>query len=100
MKTWRERVAEARERGYFSHEDRMAWMDLTTCPAGEIVRAMPCLNEATKKLGGLYNHELHVMGHALGRCIAGPTEFLFDEADKILDAIEDRALQLKRDKGV
>lgn len=91
MKTWRERIAEARERGSFSREDYEAWQNPKTCLVGE-----------QRQRYGL-DFPLHMV------IPIGPTEHglqvqivyaiarnSFDEVERLLDMIEDQALNLKR----
>src|SRR5436190_24089275 len=101
MKTWRERIAEARTRGRFTAEDRQAWCGPLTCLVGETInrvfgRYTPLLwcqvnwtDYGTFRFsrGSGFNDGLL---HALN-------ENDFDFVESRLDAIEDRALQLKRE---
>jgi hypothetical protein len=98
MKTWRERIAQARERGKFNNEDWSAWVSLSTCPAGELVKAYPCLSEPSSNRSDLclWNRTLHGMGNDFEGPLAAND---FDAAERLLDAMEDRALQLKLEQG-
>lgn len=112
MKTWRERIVEAREREQrykrawfwqrpkimresvglwpfgrwpFTVADYEAWRDIHTCLAGETAHAY-----------GIYDHRRADLLFLIGnRFLAGVTSP--DEADAMLDQIEDRALELKRE---
>lgn len=95
MKTWRERVMEAKERGFFTREDQETWIDISTCPAGELVRAYPELQEATYSFP--YNQALHGMGNEMNRYIyEWGGKYDVDRAWDLLDRMEDKALELKR----
>jgi hypothetical protein len=98
MKTWRERIAEARERGCFTIEDRkLATQSWCTCAVGEQrslyganvivfnVQEQP-KDEILRDLGASY-------GSGFGRAV---NQNNYAQAEKMLEAIEDRALQLKR----
>lgn len=91
-KTWRERIAEARERGWFTQSDCTAWASLLTCPAGEVaqsygMKVQECLTSEDPWV------DLWDQGNAMW-AIMGRRDF--DAADRLLDAIHDRALELKR----
>src|SRR5687768_10940983 len=102
MKTWRERIAEARDRGRFTDADRAAWASPMKCLVGETVRQMWGEYDS-----GVWcrvnwsNYSLGVPHDALqdslqeGLCDALLTND-FDFVERRLDAIEDRALELKR----
>jgi flavorubredoxin len=98
MKTWRERCADARVRGGFTYEDRkLATGSWCTCAVGEqrslyganvIVFNMQQQPEddILRDLGASY-------GYGFGSAVK---RNMFDQAEEALEAIEDRALQLKR----
>ena len=89
--SWRERIAAARAQGAFSEDDSVAAGDYTTCAVGEQVKAS----------GGVLSWQAfsvepkseHCDGMRFMRAVHGND---FDAADMLLDAIEDRALELKR----
>jgi len=89
--TWRERVVEARRQGGFSVLDHKLWGSLHTCPVGEALTRY-----------GLYDgHSWTASGRDMYRVLGDPfgsAMFLndFDETERLLDAIDDRALELKR----
>ena len=93
MKTWRERIAEARARGKFTTEDRALAGGWEHCAVGE----------CTQRFGltGVDRLSLEAMPWP-GLFSAGTMFYLrvianhASEAEHILDAIEDRALELKR----
>ena len=87
--TWRERIEEARKRGFFTADDKWTWASTTTCPAGEAVRAY-----GLRATSGFYHPVLHPIGDAMWDMIETNN---FGGADRLLDAIEDQALKLKRE---
>lgn len=104
MMTWRERAVRAREAGRFSAADIAAWRDATTCCVGEAVAALGIT-------GGCENIEferawMKISGDDHGD--AGPSMSTqayfqicrrfpdFDEFERVLDVIEERALEYKR----
>ena len=98
MKTWRERIAEARKherrvlgvrmRGaQFSDEDRRAWASYDTCAVGEVADAY---GVAPLALNHPENFSLR-FALALHANDARACE-------RLLDALEDRALALKREQ--
>jgi len=91
--TWRERIHAARERGEFSAEDWGAWLKIFTCPAAECVRAYGVADQGGR-YGDWWNAELHIMGNDLGALMHARD---FDGAERLLDALDDRALALKRE---
>lgn len=92
-KTWRERIAEAEACGHFEYEDICEWRRLTTCPAAEVARSHG-VEYQQSILGDGRWAELWVMGHEFG-------DFLWNhrmaDASRLLDAIEDRGLEIKRE---
>ena len=102
MKTWRERIVEARVRGYFTQEDKDLAMVGSKCAVGEAAAfkgkdAWSWFNshyegKAVVKIG------YYVGDHALGGlfpCLVQDNNF--DGAEKCLEIIEDRVMQLKRE---
>ena len=102
MKSWRERIAEAEARGALTAEDRADWQQFTTCPAQEIARsaglpfdfeiAGPCafITSPVRDILSLWRLGTDAQAHALHHRWA--------DCHRLLDAIEDRALQLKREQ--
>lgn len=97
MTSWRERIEAARAAGTFSPEDRVMIGDYVTCMVGEAARVLgPDIHWVLSRYPDL---EVMGIGHGWpdGR---GPTHVVngneFDTASDMLDAIEDRVLQIKR----
>ena len=95
MKTWRERIAEARARGRLSLEDSRDWCRLDKCPAAVAasrygitgaednnIRHIPARWAALWRLG--------TKAHSAASLQK------WDECERLLDSIEDTALELKR----
>lgn len=99
--TWRERIVAARERGRFTEEDVAAWRDARTCLVGE-ARAAYGMYFSLEM--GLTPEEIPAkhLGDMGGATLQWRTKRSlslndFDAAEALLDAIEDRALALKRE---
>ena len=100
MKTWRERIVEARVRGWFTDDDRQAASSYTTCKVGEegrraglyILRELVEFSE--RMAAPLRPHNWECDGILFWKAVCVND---FNEADRLADAIEDRALQLKRE---
>lgn len=97
MKTWRERIAEARARGEFTERDvsdaEGSW---SKCAVGEQRALMPNVILMTDTCRPV-DEQLFRLGNVMegfGKAVA---EQDFARAETLLDRIEDRALQLKRD---
>jgi hypothetical protein len=96
MKTWRERIAEARERGEFTREDYVLVTNLETCMVGETAAVLgerawdmyPILVDLSISSG---------WGNRRGPVFAVSFN-MFDHAEECLDKIEDTVLQLKREQ--
>ena len=101
--TWRERIVAARERGQFTTQDvddaRTSWQ---TCAVGEQHAAMPFVVLYGERWSGLsgcgpVDDTLWRLGgteSGFGRAVQ---DHQFDAAEELLDQIEDRVLQLKRE---
>lgn len=91
MKTWRERIAEARERGYFTAEEYDLARDGNTCAVGEhwLQLGYTRTDRYIQVFYGAGNPGETFLG------AVGLNDFV--AADQILDQIEDLALQLKRE---
>lgn len=90
--TWRERIVAARERGKFTMEDIFLWLKPNSCFVGE----------QRERYGLWFNLEMTGIGDFVP---CGPFQTAvqsslmrndFDEAERLLDTCEDRALALKR----
>lgn len=98
MKTWRERIAEARERGAFTDKDYRAWANFHTCLVGEqrqrygIWFPLEIFKEPQPWFLSEPNG-VRTLQFTLARSIHAND---FDTVERALDAIEDRALELKR----
>lgn len=93
--TWRERIAAARERGYFTFDDKFAAGSWNCCAVHEQHVMNPQV--VVYALNSPVDHELHQLGDdEEGFCAAVRTGDI-GRAECLLDAIEDRALQLKRE---
>lgn len=99
MKPWRERIAEARERGAFTDADRYmaAENGWGTCAVGEfraqypeVIKMLAIAEEETPQ-----DYSLRRNGIDFGLAV-GMQEI--DVAEILLDKIEDRVLELKRQK--
>lgn len=95
MKPWRERIAEARERGGFTGEDHRLIGDFQTCMVAEAGAVL-----------GQNPHRLYPILEKMGGNTWWPNQIgplwsvsnnLFDTAEDRLNQIEDRVLQLKRE---
>ena len=106
MTTWRERTAIARECGSFTASDMREAKSWVTCAVGEqkdlhpevvkyhhdiSLKGFP-LDSVLYELGDYYESDKNKIGFADAVCRND-----FDMADDILDRIEDRVMQLKRD---
>lgn len=94
--TWRERIAEARRRGHFSYLDGRLAGDFRTCAVGEQHKMLPdvVILSLTVEQETAVDDELTRLG------LDFPIAVMFDDfeqAETVLDAIEDRVLQLKRE---
>ena len=94
-KSWREIGVDARRRGRFLASDLSRWRDLATCPAAEAAVRYG-LGRASSLIPReeCYNPVLHGIGNVIGDAIIFNR---FDQFDDLLDKIDDRALQLKRE---
>ena len=92
MKTWRERIVEARERGAFTGDDNRTWQSPSTCLVGEAAARFGVAYEGIDRLidEGVWANGQKMIYSAL-------LTNNFGELDRLLDKIEDYALQLKRE---
>ena len=99
---WRERIQAARQRGVFTQEDRMdaGCIGSTTsyrlCAVGEQADRMgsDLIFDWPKDRVGVTDPLLRDLGGQFAGCVAVGD---FDEAEHVLDVIENRALCLKRE---
>jgi len=94
MKTWRERIVEAKERGKFSKEDRQDAWHADTCAVGETLCLGPFSDENAaryERFEGAYGYPGNLFTNAV-------TQNDFAGAEAALDQIEDAALQFKREQ--
>lgn len=96
MKSWRERIAEAEGRGGFTEEDVALAHSYRTCAIGEIVDGDSLAYQR------FVETQLNGRAPMEGLCLSGRFTSAVEShfvglARKTLDAIEDRALQLKRE---
>ena len=91
--TWRERIAEARERGAFTQADRDLWSQHSQCFVGEM-RARFGLHFNLEMTKVDTYCECGPLQKQIQRALRGND---FDAAERLLDEVEDRALQLKRE---
>lgn len=94
--TWRERVLHARERRAFTNAEIHRASDWHTCAIGEQRAAVPLVVRIAAKTGSPMDYQLSVYG---GQFATAVYEQDFDRADRLLDVIEDRVLELKRVLG-
>lgn len=94
--SWRERVAQARQRRRFTNAEITRASDWHTCAVGEVRAAVPLVVRLAGKSGAPMDYELSVYG---GQFATAVYEQDFDRADHLLDVIEERVLELKRVLG-
>lgn len=90
--TWRERIAAARERGAFTAKDRSDIGHVTTCFLGDCSRRSGLHWEVLCS-----DARAFALARAFGPIVLSVYANDFDAAESLLDQIEDRALQLKRE---
>jgi hypothetical protein len=104
--TWRERIAAARERGRFTQDEiARAGARWETCAVGEqhamyptvVVMEESVLWPGTIITTGPADHRLFRLGDTISGFGDAVARNDFNKADVLLDAIEDRVLQLKRE---
>lgn len=114
FRPWRERIADARNLGHWTEEDREAWLNTATCPAAEVAHANglgAAVQETifvtlssgkrteTTKLRRLFP-ELWTLGNQCGLLEGrhgGQVQLRSpDEVERVIERIEDEALRLKR----
>ena len=92
-KTWRERLIAARSRGYFTQEDCALASDWNQCAVGEQRAIAPTVVLCTSLLLGPEDETLYELGRKFYAAIKAGD---IDEAERILDEIEDWILEMKR----
>ena len=95
--TWRERNVAARQRGSFTDDEKADAMNWCRCAVGEQCRAMPGVIAVAAGTYVPVDERLHLLGDEAGFGVAVNLDN-FDRVDDLLDAIEDRVLQLKREQ--
>ena len=88
--TWRERIQAARAAGRFTAKDYRLWGEIDSCPAGIESKAHGLWATTSTYIP----MPLFDLGTEFGDAMRRNA---FDECERLLDAIEDRALQLKRE---
>jgi hypothetical protein len=94
--TWRERIAGERATGHFSAAARAAWCAPDRCPVGEGVQQLgfaPYTEPWETAWVTLNGGEMGLSGQFLRAMWVND----FAEADRILDARDDRVLAMKRE---
>lgn len=99
--TWRERIQAARERGEFTLEDfedaTGSWL---TCAVGEQHALMPeIVLYGQPSVLGPWDTKIRALGNTFTGFGRAVTLDDVARAEELLDAIEDRVLQLKREHG-
>lgn len=101
--TWRERVMAARERGRFTGEDVRLAESWRTCAVGEQIAAYPeviQVEKSTQKIAicrPLDDILFGLGGDGFDGFLHAVVAQDFDLAENLLDRIEDRVLELKRE---
>lgn len=93
--TWRERIVEARERGCFTKMDWYDAHDFSSCAVGEQRLALPGVVVMMDDCEAPDDDMLYSLGYAFFWKAVKVDDFT--EAERLLDAIEDRVLVLKRE---
>lgn len=93
---WRERVAEARARRWFTNAEINRASDWHTCAVGEQRRLTPLVVRIAATSGSPMDAQLFDFG---GQFATAVYEQDFDRADYLLDMIEDRVSWMKRFLG-
>lgn len=96
MKTWRERIVEARARGEFTENDKRDAWSWHTCAVAEQNHRMPGVVVWVEALGVRArpaDQDLREWGSDFPWAVDNDE---FDGAEHLLDQIEDRALELRR----
>ena len=96
--SWRERIQAARERGEFTYEDRMRAVSCSTCAVGEAARDIGIDHNAFVAVRFVTDspNALSIARHLSVGFTMAVINRRFDEAERLLDEIEDRALAIKR----
>jgi hypothetical protein len=97
MTTWRERVLAAKRRRWFTKGDLTAVAGWSTCAVGEQHAALPQVvlyEQDQDEISGPVDETLHILGNDFSKAVVLN---LFDPAMAVLEAIEDRVLELKRE---
>ena len=99
-KPWRERIAEARARGAFTAVDLHDAWHPGLCAVGEQVhRGLLQGYLDISKTPYIVEHGVLAGKHLVGGLFTQLVRYnLFDEAERVLDAVEDAALRWKRER--
>ena len=94
--TWRERIVAARARGWFDSQDLAACVAIETCPAAETALAYGVGRETSASRSRLpfYHADLHALGDGMHDLMTARD---FDGCERLLDSMEDHAVQFKRE---
>lgn len=93
MKTWRERIVEAKERGKFTEDDKMQMGMNGTCMAAEAASGVG--KDPVRAVKDAEWRELWDIGDLALRAVCKNE---INKAERYIDLIEDMALELKRRK--
>src|SRR2546428_12911633 len=105
--TWRERIIEAEARGKFTNDDLGHALGFATCAVGEQVSRGVIADYRVDELpGGLDVRLAEIRSTETPKTLIGLGSWFcgavvrndFTKAHRLLDLIEDRALQLKRER--
>jgi hypothetical protein len=91
MKTWRERIMEARARGTFTRDDRRLAGPFGTCMVGECQERF-----GVSVMSLTLEPPYQSLTYAGAQFFSAVNRDDFDAAERIMEAMEDHALQLKR----
>ena len=99
-KPWRERIAEARARGAFTAVDLRDVWHPGSCAVGEQVhRGLLQEYLDISETPYIVEHGVLAGKHLVGGLFTQLVRYnLFDEAERVLDAVEDAALRWKRER--
>lgn len=100
MISWRERIQIARQRGSFTFSEQTSAAMWHTCAVGEQHALHPEVVRYGERWEGPEDYKLTALGSSMvdGFAVAvGRNDF--NRAEALLDLIEDRVLQLKREQG-
>lgn len=100
---WRDCIVAARERGYFTAEEKEQAGGWDTCAVGEQRAQHPLVVtyrfDALSRAGWPADHDLYMLGGVKGGFFSAVLTDNIALAERRLDEIEDRVLELKRARG-